>query len=386
MRAAGGGLIAGASVRPGGGGGDAGAREAVGLIGCGTVGSGVVRLWNESGYAQGATLKTVAVRDRHKPRPVDLSAVGLIDDAWAIVRDPEIRLVIEATGDTELAHGLALACFEAGKSFVTAGKSLVARFGPELEERAQRAGVAFLYEAAVCGVLPVVGLLRQGLSPGAIRGFEGVLNGTCNFILARLGDGLSFPAALALAQARGFAEADSRRDTSGLDAAEKLVILASLCGVRLDPEAVPRHGIENLRPDDVLFGRRRGWSLRLIASFGQTPAGPIAGVAPTFVPEGSILAQARDEENVVVLDGGPAGKVSLVGRGAGSLPTAAAVLSDVRQALAGVAPRGAASPRGGLAAPGAPSGREVVLREGVRILVHREIALEEEEGRRLAGG
>jgi homoserine dehydrogenase len=342
----------------------------VGLVGCGTVGSGVVRLWSEPGHAPGVALKTIAVRDLRTPRLVDVSAWRVTNDAWDVVRDPEIRLVVEATGDTALAHGLALACFETGKSFVTAGKSLVARFGPELEERAAEAGVGFFYEAAVGGALPVVGLLRHGLSPGGIRGFEGVLNGTCNFILSRLGEGLSFPAALAQAQARGFAEEDSRRDTSGLDAAEKLVILARLCGVRLDPAAVPRQGIDNLRSDDVVYGRRRGWALKLIARFQQTADGYTASVAPTFVPEGSLLAHARDEENVIVFDAGAAGSVTLVGRGAGSLPTAAAILSDVREALSGAAPGRPTVLKGATLLPKLRSARSARVRQGVRVMRH----------------
>lgn len=287
-----------------------------GLIGCGTVGSGVVRLWGER--APEAQLRAVAVRDVAKPRGLDLSALRLTGDAWEVASDPAIRVLIEATGDTELGHDLAVASFRSGKSFITANKSLVARFGPELEEQAAERGLAFGYEAAAGGALPVVALLRLGLSPGPIRGLEGVLNGTCNFILSRLAQGLPFEEALARARKSGFTEADSRRDTSGQDAVEKLVILARLCGVRLDPETVPRQGIEGLRPEDVLFGRRRGWSLRLVAGFHERHGRIVAGVAPAFVPGTSLLAQAKDEENAIVLDGGPAGHLGLVGRGAGS--------------------------------------------------------------------
>ena len=321
------------------------AKRACGLVGCGTVGSGVVRLWNEAGHAPRAPLKTVAVRNPAKARTVDLAGITLTGDALALARDPEIGVVIEATGDAALAHELALECFRRGKSFVTAGKEMVARSGPELEAVAQASGVAFRYEAAVGGALPVVALLSLGLAPGAVRGFEGVLNGTCNFILSHLDRGLSFAEALELATAEGFAESDSRRDTSGRDTAEKLVILARLCGVRLDPDALAVRGIEGLHPEDAAFGRRRGWSLRLVASFRDEDETALASVAPAFVPRDSFLAQARDEENAVVLDAGSAGTLGLVGRGAGSLPTASAVLADVREVLRGGTDRPAAPPR-----------------------------------------
>src|SRR5262249_14905730 len=144
------------------------------------VGSGVVRLFAEPGYAAGARLVRVAVRDVTKERACDLSGVALTGDVRGLVDDPSIGLVVEATGDAELGRRLASECFRRGKAFVPAGKGLVARFGPELEELARARGVAFRCEAAVGGALPVVALARLGLSPGGLRGFDGVLNGTCN--------------------------------------------------------------------------------------------------------------------------------------------------------------------------------------------------------------
>jgi homoserine dehydrogenase len=321
-----------------------------GLVGCGTVGAGVVRLWREPAYADGLALRAVAVRDRRKPRPCDLSGVHVTTDALELARDPQVHAVIELTGDAALGRRLALECFRRRKSFVTAGKELVARFGLELEARARAAGVAFLYEAAACGALPVVALLRLSLSPGNVRGFDGVLNGTCNYVLSRLERGAAYAEALREAQRAGFAERDPGRDTRGEDAAHKLVLLARLCGVRLHAQAVPTSGIEGLRPEDAAFGRRRGWALRLLASFRQTPQGVEAGVAPVFLPRASLLAAARDEENAIALDAGAAGTLTLVGRGAGALPTAAAVLADARQLARGdgcgalAPPRAVASP------------------------------------------
>ena len=317
-----------------------------GLIGCGTVGGGVVARWAEE--AAGAVLATVAVRSPRKRRDVDLSAVTVTGDAWDAVRDPRIGLLIDASGDCDAARAWALEGFARGKSFVTAGKALVARHGAELEERAAAHGAGFRYEAAVAGALPVVALLRLGLSPGTVRAFEGVVNGTCSFILSRLAEGVPFAAALEKARQTGLTEADSARDTSGRDAADKLAILARLCGVPIAAADVPTAGIEGLRPEDVAFGRARGWRLALLATFRAVSGRATASVAPAFVAEDAFLAQARDEENAILLDGGPAGWIGLLGRGAGRAPSAAAVLSDVREtvraAVSACRPRAAETP------------------------------------------
>jgi homoserine dehydrogenase len=316
-----------------------------GLIGCGTVGSGVARLWREPGGAPaGARLEAVAVRDVHRRRSVDLTGVRLTGDALSLVRDPRIGLVIEATGDTALGYAIACESLSRGKAFVTAAKALVAAHGPELEALAAVHETAFGFEAAVGGAVPIVALLRHGLAPGAVAGLAGVLNGTCNFVLCRLEAGVPFEQALAAARAAGLAEPDSRRDTAGLDTADKLVILARLCGVQFEPDAVPVAGIEGLRPADAAFALARGWRLRLIGSLRLGGGSVSAQVEPALVPADGLLACARDEDNVVVLDLGAAGPLALHGRGAGGLPTAAAVLGDVRAALGGALPRRAKAP------------------------------------------
>ena len=299
------------------------------LVGCGTVGSAVVARWHAGSFAPGARLVGVAVRDLSARRRVSLDGLVVTTDALALVRDPSVGAVIEASGDTELALRLADAAFAAGKHFVTAGKDLVARHGAALEDAAAAHGVAFRYEAAVAAAVPIVALLRHRLSPGEVRGFTGVLNGTCNFVLGRLAEGRPFAEAIAEARARGFAEADSRRDTSGRDSADKVAILARLLGVRVAPEDVPFEGIEALEPADFVFGRRRGWSLRLVGSFRDEGGRVVARVAPSFVPDTSLLARARGAENAIVLDSPHAGEVGLIGPGAGGAPTATALIADV---------------------------------------------------------
>jgi homoserine dehydrogenase len=299
----------------------------VGLVGCGTVGSAVVDRWRAGAFPPGARLVGLAVRD--VARRADLAGVRVTADAPALLADASVSVVVEASGDAALGLRLAEAAFAAGKHFVTAGKDLVARHGAALEEAAAAHGVAFRYEAAVAAAVPIVALLRHRLSPGDLRGFSGVLNGTCNFVLGELAAGRPFAEALADARARGFAEADSRRDTSGRDSADKVAILARLLGARVSPEDVPHGGIEALDPDDFAFGRRRGWALRLVGSFRLEGGRAAAGVAPSFVPESSLLARARGAENAILLHSAHAGEVGLVGPGAGGAPTATALLADV---------------------------------------------------------
>jgi homoserine dehydrogenase len=310
----------------------------VGLIGCGTVGSAVVARWRTGAFPPGARLVGVAVRDVARER--GLEGLLVTSDAPALVADPSVSIVIEASGDTELGLRLSEVAFAAGKHFVTAGKDLVARHGAALEEAAAAHGVGFRYEAAVAAAVPIVALLRHRLSPGDLRGFTGVLNGTCNFVLGELAAGRSFAEAIREARERGYAEADSRRDTSGRDSADKVAILARLLGARVSPEDVPFEGIEALDPDDFAYGRRRGWALRLVGSFHDGGRQATAGVAPSFVPESSLLARARGAENAIVLESEHAGDVGLIGPGAGGAPTATALLADV----AAIAREGAGRP------------------------------------------
>ena len=219
-----------------------------GLIGCGTVGSGVVRLWPQSAEP-GARLLAVAVRHRHKRRCVDLSGVRLTDDALSVVRDPRVRLVIEATGDTELGYAIACESLARGKAFVTASKALVAAHGPELEELAAVQETAFGFEAA--GRRRRAHRRAAAPRPGAGRGDGPVRRAQRHLQLraVRAGGGRAVRAgAGGRAPRAGLAEADSRRDTGGQDTADKLRILARLCGVEIARDALPVTGIDGLRP------------------------------------------------------------------------------------------------------------------------------------------
>lgn len=310
------------------------------LVGCGTVGSAVVRRAQDGTFPENARLVRVAVRDLARPRDVDLARFAPTTDALQAASADDVQVVIEATGDRALGRRLALAAFARGKHVVTAGKDLVAAHGLELEEAAAAQGVAFRYEAAVAAAVPVIALLRRSLAPRDVRGFEGVLNGTCNFVLGELARGRAYADALAEARQRGFAEADSSRDTSGRDTADKVAILARLLGVRLAAEAIPTEGIDALDPSDIAYGRRRGLALRLRGHLRLGMRSVSAGVGPAFVPESSLLARAQGPENAIVFDGRAGGPVGLIGPGAGGAPTAAALLADVRE----IARDGAGSP------------------------------------------
>jgi len=334
------------------------------LVGCGTVGSAVVRRFREGTFPEDARLVRVAVRDPARPRSVDLAGLGATADALAAVCADGVAIVIEATGDRALGRRLALAAIAHGKHFVTAGKDLVASHGLELEDAAAARGVAFRYEAAVAAAVPVIALLRRTLAPRDVRSVEGVLNGTCNFVLGELARGRAFADALAEARTRGFAEADSTRDTSGRDTADKVAILARLLGVQLRPEAIPTHGIDALDPTDIAYGRRRGLALRLRGFLRIGESAVAAGVAPAFVPEASLLARARGAENAIVFDSAAAGPVGLIGPGAGGAPTAAALLADVREIAREGAGRPLARPRAVAVTADAEARRHYVRADG----------------------
>jgi homoserine dehydrogenase len=257
------------------------------------------------------------------------------------------------------------AALRQGKHVVTANKALVAEAGPFLERLAQQEGVAFRYEAAAAGAVPIVAHLRLGLSPGPVRGFDGVLNGTSNFVLSRLSAGVGFGKALREARERGFAEADPSRDTSGRDAADKLVILARLLGFRIDPDAVSTVPIDGLTPADARFGAGKGWALKQVATFRLEDGAALAAVGPCFVPASSPLSRVDGAENVIVLEAGGVGRLCLSGPGAGGAPTAAAILSDVREILRSETHASPAPPRRIPVWPGRTwPGRRYVRRPG----------------------
>jgi homoserine dehydrogenase len=300
--------------------------HAVGLLGCGTVGSGVARRLVES---QPGLLRAIAVRNPEKSRDLAWDD-GYLDDPFAVVDDPEIDIIVECIGGLGLARELVLRAIARGKHVVTANKDLIATEGPWLTGFASRTGATLRYEAAVGGAIPIVRALDGALAGEDISEIGGVLNGTTNFVLDAMSDGANYASALAEAQRRGFAESDPTSDVGGHDAAHKLTILAALAFHRpATSHGVARRGITELSSADVAIGAQRGLRLKLLAIARRTDHGVEAGVTPAFVPVDHAFARPRGAENVVQVVSRGSGTLAFFGLGAGGDPTGASVYADV---------------------------------------------------------
>lgn len=325
----------------------------VGVLGCGVVGGGLIELLQRRGEALGLRLARVAVLDRSRPRPEVPEGVP-IGSADEVLADPNVNVVVELIGGLDPALDAIRGALEARKSVVTANKAVVAAHGDELRALAARQEVGFRYEASVAGSLPIVEILENDLVFDRTERLIGILNGTCNFMLTRCREaGLTYPEALAEAQARGFAEADPTLDVSGADTAQKLSILIGLLtGRRGDVSRIGTSGIESIEPADHRAAEELGYALKLLALYRRGP--PVqARVAPTLVPKDSALGLTIDEYNAVEVECAEIGWQLHLGKGAGRMPTAAAVLHDLIRVRQGASrpPRDAAALE--LAAPGA---------------------------------
>lgn len=307
----------------------------LGLLGLGTVGTGVVEIcqdpYQRLGLLSELQIQRVGVRSLRKPRGVPLSAEVLTTDLEAVVRDPEIDIVIEVMGGVEPARSLILTAIAEGKHVVTANKALIARHGEELFAAAHKQGVYLLLEAAVGGGIPIIQPLRQCLVANRIQGILGIVNGTTNFILSRMSEEqASFAATLAVAQQQGYAEADPSADIDGHDAADKIAILASLAfGARIDREQVSCEGIRGVTATDIRYAQDWGLVIKLLAVAQRQGEALDIRVHPTLIPDHHPLAGVHDVNNAVLILGDPVGEVMLSGPGAGRGPTASAVMGDV---------------------------------------------------------
>ncbi len=308
-----------------------------GLIGFGTVGSGIVRLLLEhpERFQQRLgcplVLKKIADIDLARPRAVAVPPALLTTNAQEIVADPDIDIVIELMGGTTVAHELVKAALARGKHVVTANKALLALHGNELFAQAAAAGVSIGYEASVCGGIPIILTLRQGLAANAIQEIFGILNGTCNYILTRMAaTGASFQAALQEAQMQGFAEADPTLDVEGWDTAHKLALLMALAyGSAIDFASIHVEGITAIEPLDIQFAKEFGYQIKLLAITRDDGQQLEARVHPTMIPQDHIMASVAGVYNAAYLTGDAVGSILLYGRGAGMMPTASAVAADL---------------------------------------------------------
>ena len=303
----------------------------IGLAGLGTVGIEVAgRLL--AGVVPGVTLSAVCARDKARERGLDLSGVRWVEHPVDLAEAGDVDLVVELIGGTgDPAAGLIDAALTAGKSVVTANKALLAERAMHLAVVSEASGALLAYEAAVAGGIPVIKTLREALAGNKISRVSGILNGTCNFILSQMeSDGVSFEAALKDAQARGFAEAEPDLDISGMDAAQKLALLAGLAfGVQPDVSQISVTGIEAITDQDISFADEFNSVIRLIAIAGEGEDGLVQCVAPMLVARGHALAQVKNELNAVAIEASPVGQLFLQGPGAGGGATASAVLSDI---------------------------------------------------------
>ena len=308
----------------------------IAVLGCGTVGSGVVEVFykNRQSIQRKAgcplDIKYIYLR---RPRPELPWQDKLCYDFDTILHDPEISIVVEVMGGLHPAGEWIAACLKNNKSVVTANKELIAAQGAQLLALARQHQVNLLFEASVCGGIPIIRPLHQCLGANALDDIQGILNGTTNFILTKMSrEGMSFSQALQMAQQLGYAEADPTADVQGLDACRKICILASLAfGSQLYPQLVHCQGITELTPEDVEYARNWGGVIKLIARAHRDPDTQqlSALVAPMFVPHDSQLSTVDDVFNGILVDGDATGQVLFYGKGAGKLPTASAVISDV---------------------------------------------------------
>jgi homoserine dehydrogenase len=309
----------------------------VGLLGCGTVGSGVVRLLHDhaSDIERRAGCRVevhrVAVRDTGPARGLPVPPERFTDDPHAVVADPQVDVVVEVMGGIEPARSLILASVDAGKPVVTANKELLSTHGAELLDRAAEAEVDLRFEGAVGGGIPLVRPLQESLAGERVARILGIVNGTTNYVLTRMTEeGASFDESLAEARRLGYAERDPSDDVEGHDAAAKCAILASLAfDARVVTEDVYREGIGNVSPEDIEFARRIGYVIKPLA-IAELEDGEVAvRVHPTMLPVNHPLAAVRGIFNAVFVEGERVGELMLYGRGAGGDPTAVAVVGDL---------------------------------------------------------
>lgn len=300
----------------------------VGLIGCGVVGSGLVEMFSENRH-NGISLKKIAVKDSKKPRKMHLG--NLTSSADEILEDPDIDIVVELIGGYNPAKDYLVKAVKNGKHVVTANKAVISEHGLEIFKEAKEHNVNVGFEGAVGGGIPIINPLLEQLSFGKIKSITGILNGTTNFILTRMSEGIDYHSALAIAQEKGFAESDPSFDVRGLDAAQKISILASLAfGRWIKPSEVYCEGITEITPIDMEYARELGYAVKLLTTARKTKEGEIdIRVHPALIPRNNRLARVDEEFNAVHIQGSPFDEYFNVGKGAGQGPTAFSVYYDI---------------------------------------------------------
>lgn len=309
----------------------------VGIIGFGTVGTGTARIVLENrkilkerlGFE--INLKKIATRSPEKDRGVKIPEGILTGDVEAVLKDPDIQIVVELIGGINPAKDFILEAIKNGKHVVTANKALLATEGNEIFSSAQKAGVEIGFEASVAGGIPIIKVIREGLVANRIRAIYGIINGTSNYILTEMTEkNIEFASALQEAQKLGYAEADPTFDIEGIDSAHKLAILAYLAyGIPFPFNDIYIEGISHISPQDIEFASEFGYKVKLLAIAKETDSEIELRVHPTMVPANYLISQVNGPFNAVYVDGDATGSTLYYGRGAGSMPTGSAVVSDI---------------------------------------------------------
>ena len=315
----------------------------LGMIGGGTVGSGVFHAWQKNGALMAARLgvklvfRKIAVKAFDEPRPYPIARDLMTTDWQEVVNDPQIHFVIELVGGTGIAKTMVLAALAQGKTVVTANKALLSAHGKELFTAAAKSGANLYYEASVCGGIPIIKSLREGFVANQFPAIYGIVNGTCNYILSRMkAEGADFGAVLADAQKLGYAETPPDLDIDGHDAQHKIGILASLAhGFWVDHHRIHTEGIRDVSKIDMQFAEKLGYNIKLLGIAKQISgkkSGVQVSVYPTLIPNAHVLANVNGVFNACFVRGDVVGDTLFYGRGAGKDATASAVLSDVADA------------------------------------------------------
>jgi homoserine dehydrogenase len=313
----------------------------VGLLGIGTVGAGTFNVLQRNQEdirrraGRGIEIAMVAARNVERARGIVGEQCVVVDDPVAVVESPDIDIVVELIGGYDLPRELVLRAIANGKHVVTANKALLALHGNEIFAAAQEKGVMVAFEAAVAGGVPIIKALREGLTANRIESVAGIINGTTNFILSEMREkGLDFGTVLAQAQALGYAEADPTFDIEGVDAAHKLVIMASIAfGIPVQFDKAYIEGISSLTAQDIRYAEQLGYRIKLLGITRRSMVDGVEGIElrvhPTLIPAGRLIANVEGAMNAVLVQADAVGSTLYYGKGAGSEPTASAVIADL---------------------------------------------------------
>ncbi len=313
----------------------------IGIIGLGTVGKGIYKILESNNdlhpILKDIEILGIAVKNINKKRDIELGNNLLINDPYVLIDNPNVDIIVEVMGGTDIAKDIILNSIKAGKSVVTANKAVIARYGSEIYASAAKYGVYVLTEAAVCGGIPIIEPLKRTLKSNQINKMVGIINGTTNFILTKMtNEKADYKETLRLAQNLGFAEFDPTSDVEGHDAADKISILTELAfGGKIDRDKISTEGIKHINIKDIEYANKLGFKIKLLAFSERNNINSNGSlslntwVAPTLIPKSHPLATVDGVNNGILIEGFPLGEIMLCGPGAGSGPTAASVVSDI---------------------------------------------------------